>query len=220
MLKSDRRRAERAPTLITVRYRLGRKVGSCTATDISETGIFLYLEPQPALGTELHLIFSLPDFKGLAPLKVVGKVARVVEKGEGPTTGVGIQFDAIYSESRGGIRLLVRSILDPDFELPREEPEPQQKKGARHEESKHFKLDLAALLQKGRETEKSKQSPRASRIPLKEDRHVTKQFEFGDIVKAAKKTSISTWSWIGFSIFMIFVLYIVITNVSQCIRIM
>ena len=96
----------------------------------------------------------------------------MVNKGEGPTPGVGIQFDAIYSENRGSIKFLVRSILDPDYELP-EEPEPEEKKGARHEESKHFKLELAAIMQKAAKKEKRKSGPRASKCGTREmDRSV------------------------------------------------
>ncbi|MFH1434288.1 MAG: PilZ domain-containing protein [Pseudomonadota bacterium] len=118
MSVNDRRQADRAPTLISVHFKTDEAAGNCTATDISETGLFLFMMSRPRLGSDIYLVFTLPGFENLPPLKVKGKVARIVEKGEGPTPGVGVEFSDIFSESKESIRSFVRAVLDPEYSPP------------------------------------------------------------------------------------------------------
>lgn len=115
MSDSDRRQANRAPTLISVQFKTDEAAGNCTATDISETGMFLFMMSRPPIGSDIYMVFTLPGFENLPPLKVKGKVARIVEKGEGPTPGVGVEFSDIFSESKESIRSFVRAVLDPEY---------------------------------------------------------------------------------------------------------
>ncbi|MBI5528613.1 MAG: PilZ domain-containing protein [Deltaproteobacteria bacterium] len=112
---SDKRKDRRAPSNFTVEYRLeGSETNySCLATDISQSGMFLAIMPPPPIDTRLYLMFSLPGFTKLGPLKVIGRVVRIVSQGEGQVPGVGVAFDIIYADNRDAVRAFIRSILGP-----------------------------------------------------------------------------------------------------------
>jgi hypothetical protein len=112
---SEKRKDRRAPSNFEVEYRFDNEDASrtCVAIDISQSGIFLNLKPAPPLETRLFLMFSLPGFTKLGPLKVIGHVVRIVPQGEGQAPGVGVIFDIIYADNRDAVKAFIRSILGP-----------------------------------------------------------------------------------------------------------
>ncbi len=141
MIGNEKRQHRRAPTSIRVEYKLGEKTDMCIATDISQNGIFLNISPPPALGSRIYLSFTLPGYSKLPPLKVVGKVVRIVNPGEGQIPGIGVEFDLIYAESRETIRSFIRKILGPTVVISK------QKDAA--VKGKHYRLDYKNILEKG-----------------------------------------------------------------------
>lgn len=111
----EKRKDRRAPSNFSVEYRLeGSDTSySCIATDISQSGIFLGIMPPPPADTRLYLMFSLPGFTKLGPLKVIGRVVRIVSQSEAQVPGVGVAFDIIYADNRDAVRAFIRSILGP-----------------------------------------------------------------------------------------------------------
>ena len=84
---SDNRSLPRLPLMVpaAVKYTNGgvHEVESVTK-DVSAAGVFLYMDVEPAIGSELELMLSLPSKEnGGTPVQVhcVAKVVRV-EKGE------------------------------------------------------------------------------------------------------------------------------------------
>lgn len=132
---SDKRKDRRAPSNFEVEYRFedADDSKSCLAIDISQSGIFLNLEPAPPLETRLYLMFPLPGFTKLGPLKAIGRVVRIVPQGEGQAPGVGVSFDIIYADNRDAIRAFIRNVLGPTLvaRTPMDEPA-AQKPGARY----------------------------------------------------------------------------------------
>lgn len=133
------RKDRRAPSNFEVEYRFENADGSqsCQAIDISQSGIFLNLEPVPALETRLYLMFTLPGFTKLGPLKVIGRVVRIVPQGEGQAPGVGVSFDIIYADNRDAIKAFIRNVLGPTLvaRTPMDEPVARKqggKPGARY----------------------------------------------------------------------------------------
>lgn len=150
MLGSEKRQHRRAPTSITVDYKIGDITGRCIATDISQNGIFLNINPPPEIGSRIYLSFVLPGYSKLPPLKIVGKVVRVVKMGDGQIPGVGVEFDLIYAESRETIRSFIRKILGPTVVVSK-----QKDVGIK---GKHYRLDYKNIAQKGPiETETTKE---------------------------------------------------------------
>ncbi|MCX7944325.1 MAG: PilZ domain-containing protein [Deltaproteobacteria bacterium] len=150
MFGSEKRQHRRAPTSISVDYKIGEKTGRCIATDISQNGIFLSITPPPEVGSRIYLSFVLPGYSKLPPLKIVGKVVRIVRPGEGQIPGVGVEFDLIYAESRETIRSFIRKILGPTVIISK-----QKDALAR---GKHYRLDYKNIAQKGPfETEATKE---------------------------------------------------------------
>ena len=112
---SEKRKARRAPSNFEAEYRLetGDQSIACQAIDISQGGIFLNITPPLPMDTRLYLMFTLPGFNQLGPLKVIGHVVRIVPQGEGQAPGVGVTFDVVYADNRDAIRAFIRNILGP-----------------------------------------------------------------------------------------------------------
>jgi len=150
MFGSEKRQHRRAPTSIDVDYKIGEVVDRCIATDISQNGMFLVIQPPPEIGSKVYLSFVLPGYSKLPPLKVVAKVVRIVKQGQGQVPGVGVEFDLIYAESRETIRSFIRKILGPTVIMSKAR-ESQQK-------GKHYRLDYRNIQEKGPfETEATKE---------------------------------------------------------------
>lgn len=150
MLGNEKRQHRRAPTAIKVEYKIGDKTDSCIATDISQNGIFLNISQPPAIGSRIYLSFILPGYSKLPPLKIVGKVVRIVNKGEGQLPGVGVEFDLIYAESRETIRSFIRKILGPTVVISKKKETPIK--------GKHYRLDYKNIDKLGPyETEVTKE---------------------------------------------------------------
>ncbi len=141
MIGSEKRQHRRAPTAISVDYKIGDSTGRCIGTDISQNGIFLNISSPPEIGSRIYLSFILPGYSKLPPLKIVGKVVRIVRAGEGQIPGVGVEFDIIYAESRETIRSFIRKILGPTVVISK-----QKETSAR---GKHYRLDYKNIVQKG-----------------------------------------------------------------------
>lgn len=141
MLGSEKRQHRRAPTSFIVEYKIGDNTGRCTATDISQNGIFLNINPPPEIGSRIYLTFVLPGYSKLPPLKIVGKVVRIVKAGEGQIPGIGVEFDLIYAESRETIRSFIRKILGPTVIISKSKEIPSK--------GKHYKLDYKNVAEKG-----------------------------------------------------------------------
>ncbi len=141
MLGNEKRHHRRAPASIDVEYKLGENTGRCTATDISQNGIFLNISPPPEIGSRIYISFVLPGYSKLPPLKIVGKVVRIVNAGEGQLPGIGVEFDLIYAESRETIRSFIRKILGPTVVISK-----QKDAGIK---GKYYRLDYKNIAQKG-----------------------------------------------------------------------
>ncbi|MGB9598998.1 MAG: PilZ domain-containing protein [Myxococcota bacterium] len=141
MLGSEKRQHRRAPTSFSVEYKVGESVGRCIATDISQNGIFLNINPPPEIGSRIYLSFVLPGYSKLPPLKIVGKVVRIVKAGEGQIPGIGVEFDLIYAESRETIRSFIRRILGPTVVISKSRDIPSK--------GRHYKLDYKNVAEKG-----------------------------------------------------------------------
>ena len=82
----DNRSLPRLPLMVTaaVKYTNGgvHEVESVTK-DVSAAGVFLYMDVEPAIGSEIELMLSLPSKENGTPVQVhcVAKVVRV-EKGD------------------------------------------------------------------------------------------------------------------------------------------
>ncbi|MCX7958808.1 MAG: PilZ domain-containing protein [Deltaproteobacteria bacterium] len=141
MFGSEKRQHRRAPASIDVDYKVGEITGKCIATDISQNGIFLNINPAPEIGSRVYLSFVLPGYSKLPPLKIVGKVVRIVNAGEGQLPGVGVEFDLIYAESRETIRSFIRKILGPTVVISKQKDA--------FVKGRHYRLDYKNIAQKG-----------------------------------------------------------------------
>lgn len=100
----DRRRAPRQEVKLPIEL---RRVGTEEnflveyAHNISRTGIFLQTPAPVEVGTQMELVFRLPEEEarklGHKTLRLMGKVVWVNQKGgkDCPNPGMGVQFDAI-----------------------------------------------------------------------------------------------------------------------------
>jgi len=141
MLGSEKRQHRRAPAAFNVEYKIGDTIGNCVATDISQNGIFLNISPPPTIGSRIYLSFILPGYSKLPPLKIIGKVVRIVNKGEGQLPGVGVEFDIIYAESRETIRSFIRKILGPTVVISKKKETPTK--------GRHYRLDYKNISHTG-----------------------------------------------------------------------
>lgn len=141
MFGNEKRQHRRAPTSFSVEYKVNNTIGRCIATDISQSGMFLNISPPPEIGSRIYLSFILPGYSKLPPLKVVGKVVRIVSIGKGQIPGIGIEFDLIYAESRETIRSFIRKVLGPTVIM--------SSKKDTISKGKHFKLDYKNIAEKG-----------------------------------------------------------------------
>jgi Tfp pilus assembly protein PilZ len=181
MFKEEKRQHRRAPASISVDYKVGDVTGRCIATDISQNGIFLNIQPPPQIGSRIYLSFVLPGFSKLPPLKVVGKVVRVVQKGQGQVPGVGVEFDLIYAESRETIRSFVRRILGPTVVISKAKESPQK--------GKHYRLDYRNIQEKG---------PFETEATREDEEHI-REFNFSRLSEIDTHKAVN-WIRIGFII--------------------
>lgn len=84
--------------------------------DISRSGIFLGAKVLSPAGSKIYLKFHLPDSPTEDPLRVIGKVMRLV-KSPVEQVGMGIRFDIILSSHEEDIKDFVRRIISPDPRL-------------------------------------------------------------------------------------------------------
>ncbi len=104
----EARKHARATAKIRVDYHYKNTIGVGHTTDISEGGLFLHCEPVPAVGTRIYLKICVPDEP--EPLKVIGRVMRVVERGP-RESGAGVHFEVAYSRIRGSLGEFMDALL-------------------------------------------------------------------------------------------------------------
>lgn len=199
----EKRKDRRAPSNFQVEYRLEEAdvIYTCQAIDISQSGIFLAINPPPPLETRLYLMFSLPGFAKLGPLKVIGRVVRIVPTGEGQAAGVGVTFDIIYADNRDAIKAFIRSILGPTLVArPSTTPRPA-KPGAKFKLT--FEGDTPALEESEADSE--------------EDRKRLKSFKdfSGSGIGADPERAFSWMRFAGISIFVI-IIVVALFQAGRC----
>lgn len=104
------RRDNRVPCQAKVRFRAFGVTLSGDVLDISTNGIYLAADYEVVAGTELELVFTLPDGSG-AVIQAKGRVAWLNSaRGrlkQGLPVGFGVEFVAITEESRAALERFV-----------------------------------------------------------------------------------------------------------------
>ncbi|MBN2493091.1 MAG: TIGR02266 family protein [Deltaproteobacteria bacterium] len=95
----EQRREDRAPTEIKVQYRTVGSFLSDYATNFSPGGVFIHTENPLPVGSNVRLIFSLPQVPVLFDVSGVVKWIKREDEDESPS-GMGIQFEELGEKVR------------------------------------------------------------------------------------------------------------------------
>ena len=104
----ERRRAPRAPVTVRIAYGTVDAMFSEFTRNINEGGLFIETAQPLALEERVALQFSLPGSE--EPVRVTGRVVRVVSEGEGGAAGMGVEFEGLDREAQRRINELVLKL--------------------------------------------------------------------------------------------------------------
>ncbi|RME22488.1 MAG: hypothetical protein D6806_12910, partial [Deltaproteobacteria bacterium] len=110
----NRRRSERTPLNAIVHYEIGGSQFINMASNISSEGIFIKNFSPPPVGTELKVKVKLPPHLGGVPIRLVGKVVRVVDGVGLEGRGMGVEFTAVEADSLDAVRMFVKHVYELD----------------------------------------------------------------------------------------------------------
>ncbi len=104
----ERRRSPRSPLEVRVDYTTVDAFFSEFTRDINEGGIFIETENPPDLESRVSLRFRLPGSD--EPIKVGGRVVRVLDGCAGEPPGMAIEFENLDAGARQRIDQIVRTL--------------------------------------------------------------------------------------------------------------
>lgn len=111
-IRDERRKHQRVPTQILIKYRSADQFFSDYIRNISRGGIFVPTQQPLPENTLLQISFSLPHYDRLITTEgiVVHSVRAGSERAESPA-GMGIQFKTLSEENQQLIDAYVESLL-------------------------------------------------------------------------------------------------------------
>jgi uncharacterized protein (TIGR02266 family) len=101
-------RLEREDLFFGVQYRVGDRLLSDFAQNISEGGLFIATETALPVSTVISLEFCLPGNQ--EPVVVSGRVVWTVSGGPEQSSGMGIEFENLDDSGLARIRQLMRKL--------------------------------------------------------------------------------------------------------------
>jgi uncharacterized protein (TIGR02266 family) len=104
----ERDRLEREELFFGVQYRIGDRLLTDFAQNISEGGLFIATETALPVSTVISLEFRLPGSQ--EPIVVSGRVVWTVNGGPEQPSGMGIEFKNLDDSARHRIRQLMRML--------------------------------------------------------------------------------------------------------------
>ena len=104
----ERRWLKREDLVFRVEYRIGDRLFSDFARNISEGGLFIATETTLPVSTVISLQFRLPASQ--EPVVVGGRVVWTVNGGPEQPSGMGIEFENLDDSARRRIRQLMRKL--------------------------------------------------------------------------------------------------------------
>ncbi len=106
--RPEQRRLEREDLVFRVEYRIGDRLFSDFARNISEGGLFIATETTLPVSTVISLQFRLPASQ--EPVVVSGRVVWTVTGGPEQPSGMGIEFENLDDSALRRIRQLMRML--------------------------------------------------------------------------------------------------------------
>jgi type IV pilus assembly protein PilZ len=107
-VRPERGRLEREDLVFRVEYRIGDRLLSDFARNISEGGLFIATESALPVSTVISLEFRLPGNQ--EPIVVNGRVVWTVNGGPEQPSGMGIEFENLDDSALRRIRQLMRKL--------------------------------------------------------------------------------------------------------------
>jgi uncharacterized protein (TIGR02266 family) len=104
----ERRRSERTPVVVRIEYETVDALFSEFTRNINEGGVFVETDTPASLDSVVQLQFQLPGSR--VPLKVDGRVVRVVPDGTDEPPGMGVEFEDLTDQDRAHIDVLVQQL--------------------------------------------------------------------------------------------------------------
>jgi hypothetical protein len=101
----DRRRSTRVAIDVPVRLTAGRESLPGRMRDICRDAALVEVHRGLELGSEVTLVFELPDVEG-GPLTVAGRIIRLAP-GDGDARGVAVLFRDVHPEVEGRISMFL-----------------------------------------------------------------------------------------------------------------
>ena len=104
----ERRRAPRAPVTVRIAYSTVDALFSEFTRNINEGGLFIETHQPLALEERVALQFALPGEE--EPVRVTGRVVRIVAEGSAEPAGMGVEFEGLGPEAQRRINELVLKL--------------------------------------------------------------------------------------------------------------
>ena len=106
--EDEHRLTPRMAMTLEVTYTLEDEQHRNRSLDISEGGIFIETKEPPPVGTVIEVFARIPTERGILPVTIQGRVARVSRKKEGH--GMGIEFVYVQAGNASTIRYFVKEV--------------------------------------------------------------------------------------------------------------
>jgi PilZ domain len=103
--REERRRSTRVAVDVPVRLRVGKESVPGRMRDICRDAALVEIHRHLELGTEVTLMFELPDEEG-GPLQVAGRITRLAP-GDGDARGVAVLFRDVHPSVEGRISMFL-----------------------------------------------------------------------------------------------------------------
>ncbi len=107
-VRPERSQFRRGDLVFRVEYRIGDRLFSDFAQNISEGGLFIATETTLPVSTAISLQFRLPASQ--EPIVVSGRVVWTVNGGPEQPSGMGIEFENLDDSALRRIRKLMRKL--------------------------------------------------------------------------------------------------------------